>query len=672
MANIFLNLTPNVGADTSRMGRTKTFIADNAANSGSAIIEANCGGAWVEILKFSSPGNKTFDGAFKEIRFTGSLDVSVSANDDGAQFIELDLAGTPVDVSALGTFNTLTVGDPQGSLMIEISDDAVNWTQVKQFQTKTFASLEIVTKWMRAVHNGTGSPKACIGAVNDAQPWVGTSFQWSPDAPADKLVAGRVFNDFYECFSACVAARSAGFQKVEMIFDNRYSLTRDIGGLKTTRIPSSAVLGTDPVGGLTVKVWDFASIAIRGGTSSPSDQDHNAAQGGLNITFAEGAYIQPTKADLVLDWVGGAMHNGPTALWNGSAWISQGDAPTHSPIVPGVNWGVWIVGSQVKLACDAGAPPLIKPDPDSGFQYFPCGSNGLGGWGLGVGRSPAPILDCGGIFTVLGTEGTCTWVDDNAFTDSVGSGGIRYQGPYRNARNNNGQADHPGLGAQDTGSYIQNLQVFNLKTPVMSGKWSDGYSLYADGQTLQPGVCYCDTSGGDITVKAPCFASPISGTNVWIIPVGAGKVTLDPHDTANVRNPGGVPDTVSAPDVLPGMVGHFVANGGMGGFASSIGNWQRLGSQLPTSAAYTPTNVTPDRAFDADSVLAFTNNIAAGGSPDQADDWAIVDYPTDAEAIRNASYQMAMKISQLQVQNAELANVVGTIIADLKAASLLG
>jgi hypothetical protein len=50
------------------------------------------------------------------------------------------------------------------------------------------------------------------------------------------------------------------------------------------------------------------------------------------------------------------------------------------------------------------------------------------------------------------------------------------------------------------------------------------------------------------------------------------------------------------------------------------------------------------------TVTALTNNVTSGGTSDQVDNWTdLTTYATDAAAIRNAVYQLARKVSQLEV-----------------------
>ncbi len=99
-------------------------------------------------------------------------------------------------------------------------------------------------------------------------------------------------------------------------------------------------------------------------------------------------------------------------------------------------------------------------------------------------------------------------------------------------------------------------------------------------------------------------------------------------------------------------------------WSSGIDEWTQLKPFAP-SAAYTPTNVSEVRAFDADAVTALTNNVTSGGSADTIDDWSdLSTYATDAAAIRNAMFRLAEKTQQLDAQQKILADALGTSIDD--------
>lgn len=133
------------------------------------------------------PGKKTIDIAaqFMRVRRAGAggvtPDVDVSSNDNGGLFLDLpvpagDGVGAAVDVSALGTYNTVAVlGTWEGVVIIEISEDNVTWSQCMGFQNPGYQSKEFVAQFMRVRRSGTavlglppGTPNVDVGAINDA------------------------------------------------------------------------------------------------------------------------------------------------------------------------------------------------------------------------------------------------------------------------------------------------------------------------------------------------------------------------------------------------------------------------------------------------------------------------------------------------------------------------
>lgn len=435
-----------------------------------------------------------------------------------------------------------------------------------------------------------------------------TVFQWSPEAPADKLLEGRIFDDFKECLAAAQAAVARGFTKVEMWFDKSYSTTLGSFGNPVTEIPSSLVNGyLSPT--LGFKVWDFEGIVIGGGYSIPT-QPFGGPAAGVDITFAPGAFIQPKNGDITIAPSFGYITNEAGAV--------------DSPLVAAPGWGVVAdLEGSVYFESRAGAAPLIKPDPTAGFIYYALSGNGVGGIGAGS-PAPAPVIDLGGVFNIILSEGTGASMEDNTLIDSVGGAGYQLIGPWRIGRGNNAANEQPALG-EATNVFLTQEQGFNLKMPVSNGNFDlfGNAPIAGSGTVLQPGLNFVDSTAGDVTVKAPSNASPLAGQVFSVKNVGsANKVIVEPFAAANVRNAGGVSDVVAQPNVLPGNTAEFVANGGMDG--TNVGGWDRLSNAAADSAAYTPTNVTPDRAFDADTVTV-----------------------------------------------AELADIVGTMIADLQAAGRL-
>jgi hypothetical protein len=102
--------------------------------------------------------------------------IEVGANDDGAQGANIAATagngtGAPTDVSALGQFKTVTVGGPfEGNVLIEFSEDGVEYAPVFMFTRPGQQTKYLPTMWMRATRVGikAGSPTPGLPIVNVA------------------------------------------------------------------------------------------------------------------------------------------------------------------------------------------------------------------------------------------------------------------------------------------------------------------------------------------------------------------------------------------------------------------------------------------------------------------------------------------------------------------------
>jgi hypothetical protein len=113
-----------------------------------------------------------------------TANMDVGANDDGGLFAAVPSppgngVGAPVDVSAFGTFNTWVVaGSYTGTVVIEISEDGIDWAQCVSFGPDGGAlSKQIVAQFMRVrrqdVRSPPGLPDVNVGAINDTPAGVG-------------------------------------------------------------------------------------------------------------------------------------------------------------------------------------------------------------------------------------------------------------------------------------------------------------------------------------------------------------------------------------------------------------------------------------------------------------------------------------------------------------------
>lgn len=192
MATVFANLAvpaaDGVGAGSvvSTMSAEKT-IAVKGTFTGTVTLEAsNDGGAtYVPVASFTSAKQRTLSIACEYLRVRrsgvaapGTPNVDVGADDLGCQFANLpvtagDGAGAAVDVSALGTLNSIVVtGGFTGSLTIEISQDNIDWLPILGFDYMGVKTVSFIAQYLRVVRSGVvapaGTPVVYVGAQNDA------------------------------------------------------------------------------------------------------------------------------------------------------------------------------------------------------------------------------------------------------------------------------------------------------------------------------------------------------------------------------------------------------------------------------------------------------------------------------------------------------------------------
>ena len=197
MANVFLNLPAPAGngagaaVDTSTLGKDRTITVQGTFRGTVNIEFSNegAGGPWAQLTTFVQSGKVTVPVAARFMRVVrsgvpsispGTPNVDVGSNDTGGLFVALPApagngTGAAVDVSTLGTFNTVTCLDSfRGTTIIEISEDNVNWAQCMVFTPggPGFQSKDFVAQFMRVRRVGVpdtnpGTPNVDVGAVND-------------------------------------------------------------------------------------------------------------------------------------------------------------------------------------------------------------------------------------------------------------------------------------------------------------------------------------------------------------------------------------------------------------------------------------------------------------------------------------------------------------------------
>lgn len=248
MANLFLNLPAPVadgdgaGVDTSAMGKVRTITVEGDLGGASITIQiSNDGGAsFVDLLSTSQPTKKTLKVAaqFMRVRVAGikpnvayAPNIDVGCNDVGAQFVNLpatagDGTGAQIDVSALGTFKTAVVtGDFTGQVMIQISEDGVDWADCLTFDRADHKSLAFVAQFARVVRAGSGVPvgaaRVDLGGVNDP----------ISQAPAAQMFSGDLSGlrmSFVDTDNVALAVGRAADSTNAQIIDVTVPLNADI------------------------------------------------------------------------------------------------------------------------------------------------------------------------------------------------------------------------------------------------------------------------------------------------------------------------------------------------------------------------------------------------------------------------------------------------------------
>lgn len=199
MANLFENLAlpalngAGAATDVSSMGPAKTVVVSGDFEGAAITIEVSVdnGTTFAPVATFQSGSTRkelqvaathmrvNVSGRSALVDFDANIDVG--ANDGGMTQADLTIpasngAGASIDVSALGTFNTVIVGGtfPKAAVLIEASEDGTAWAPVCQFSGKGgMWSGNITGNFMRAYVKGRTSGSvfsgvtAAVGAAND-------------------------------------------------------------------------------------------------------------------------------------------------------------------------------------------------------------------------------------------------------------------------------------------------------------------------------------------------------------------------------------------------------------------------------------------------------------------------------------------------------------------------
>lgn len=357
MPNIYVNLPAPAGdgaggfVDTTAMGRERTITVQGAF-TGVVNVEFSCQGAfgpWTTIASFTAPGKRTipFAGAFMRVFRAGVSplnpglpNVDVASNDNGGLYLDVPApagngSGASTDVSALGTFNTITcLGTFSGAVTIEASEDGVDWVPCMTFTNPGFRSMEFVAQFLRVTRQGVGAPAGLpnvdVGAINDATSSgnvvIGASTQCLVFRPGSLETGPTVFGAWADLITELTALRAVnnGGGCYEILFDD---------SLAAPAIPAGA--------------YDMTNVLWRGLFEQPS----------TIVTIVEGATFTGLREFSNLDVRSGATATSPVSdLVDGDLIVARNGAHLSQtggvPLIDGASLGA---GDVVTLVLQDGA-----------------------------------------------------------------------------------------------------------------------------------------------------------------------------------------------------------------------------------------------------------------------------------------------------------------------------
>jgi hypothetical protein len=191
MPNIFVDLPipgsdgPGTAVDTSAIGKDKTIVIAGDLGTSAVSIEASCDGGttYVPVAAFTGQAGKKEIELVAEwmrvnvqnIATASGVNVDVGGNSNGGQFVTLptpvgDGAGTPVDISALGNFDSILVSGAFAgtAISVEISEDGTDYVACTRVFSGTpgHESGRMIGNWMRTrVQGRSGAPFSAVVAV---------------------------------------------------------------------------------------------------------------------------------------------------------------------------------------------------------------------------------------------------------------------------------------------------------------------------------------------------------------------------------------------------------------------------------------------------------------------------------------------------------------------------
>lgn len=242
MGNVFLNLPVNINAagapvDTSLMGRRKEVVVTGSFTGG-LIIQASTDGGTVffPVKVVTKPGTYELDLAATDMRVVSqnaqaapapfSPEIDMGAPDDGIRSGVIpapaapNTVGAPLDISAFGEFSTIIVGGSfTGLLVVEVSEDGSDWSDLVSFQAPGAKSLLVTGQEVRirskgATAGATFNPTFSMASVNEG----GSGGAGRPATVFVYRPGGTAVDNVYTDWATLVAALAQveGFKVIEM------------------------------------------------------------------------------------------------------------------------------------------------------------------------------------------------------------------------------------------------------------------------------------------------------------------------------------------------------------------------------------------------------------------------------------------------------------------------
>jgi hypothetical protein len=338
MANLFVTLPTTTvngsGADVdvSGMGGEKTVKVEGSFRGMLSVeISLDGGTTFQPVVQFTDEDASPMAFAADRMRVTRSgipngmgspaPVVTVGANDNGAQFLPVPVPSRPgvgagVDVSALGSLNTVTLAGPAGGangrVVLELSDNNVDWTEIAgmSFGAEGVKTRVFTAQFVRMRREGGpvgGMPAATnvanIGAANDAGAGGGGG------AAAQGLVfqpggggSGPVFFDVWaDLMTELTSLRTTagGNLPIEIWFDESQGLiTVPAGSYEMENVTWRAYAGRLQVGeyasATTVTLADEVILPNLSRFVGPLDVEFSgeAAAPPVSLTDAQFVYLQ--------------------------------------------------------------------------------------------------------------------------------------------------------------------------------------------------------------------------------------------------------------------------------------------------------------------------------------------------------------------------------------------